>query len=124
MKPAGSLHTIESDIENLKVKLNKKGVITSLVDQDLRIRSSACGLSKSGKYDFYDKVTYTDIEAALSNRHYVQNLNMNDQSLYKIPYRIRRLKNLKSLNLSKNQIHRITTAIYNSESIISLGSVI
>jgi Leucine-rich repeat (LRR) protein len=111
----GSLHTIDLDIHNLQVELNKKGEIQSLIDYDFKIGSSNCYNSKSIYPDsYFDNRIYTNLDSARSDKKRVVNLDLSSQSIEKIPSKIKKLKMLKSLNLSNNNISKITRTVYNS----------
>lgn len=120
-KTGGSIHTIDMDIYNIQVQLNKKGEPVSLLDYDYKVGSNPCYVKKS-MYSkaYFESKLFTDIETALTEKKNVINLNLSNQSLDKIPSQIRRFKNIENLNLSNNNIVKINSTIYNSKTIETL----
>lgn len=113
-KTGGSLHTIDIDIHNIQVELNKSGEIESILDYALKVGLDPCYFQESMYPDSYykDKV-YTNLDKAKKDKEYVRNIDLSSNSLIKPPRELKRFKRLETLNLSKNNISKINTSIYN-----------
>ena len=108
----GSVHTIDLDIHNLQVKLNKKGEINSLIDYDFKIGSPDCYNPKSIYTESkFDNRIYTNLDSLKSAKKRVVNLDLSSQSLEKIPSKIGYLKNLEILDISDNAISELPKQI-------------
>jgi len=120
-KTGGSIHTIDMDIYNIKVKLNKKGETVSLLDYNYKVGMNPCYV-KPTMYSkaYFESKLFKDIETAKKEKNNVINLDLSNQELNKIPPQIKKFKNIENLNLSNNNISKINSAIYNSETIETL----
>lgn len=120
-KTGGSIHTIDMDIYNIKVKLNKKGEPVSLLDYNYKVGKNPCYV-KPSMYSkaYFESKLFKDIETAKKEKNNVINLDLSNQALNKIPTQIKKFKNIENLNLSHNNISKISSVIYNSETIETL----
>ena len=127
-KTGGTLHTIEMDIENIKVSLNGKGEITSILDYDVTVGFAPC---------FSDDVSvfipsgsrneYTSLDSAMANKKLVRFLNLSDKGYKSFPQKVFKFKNLQSINLSNNKIDKFPLRInklYNLKTINVSGNQI
>tara|TARA_B100000795_G_C22360859_1_gene272365 strand:- start:24 stop:506 length:483 start_codon:yes stop_codon:yes gene_type:complete len=108
----GSLHTMDFDIHNLQVELNKKGVINSLIGYDFKIGSSDCYNLKSVYTESnIENRIYTNIESVESFKKRVVFLDLSSQSIQEIPTKIGVLKKLEILDLSDNSLSELPKQI-------------
>ncbi len=108
----GSLHTMDFDIHNLQVELNKKGVINSLIGYDFKIGSSDCYNLKSVYTESnIENRVYTNIESVESFKKRVVFLDLSSQSIQEIPTKIGALKKLEILDLSDNSLSELPKQI-------------
>lgn len=113
-KTKGSLHTIDLDIYNLEVELNKKGQVVALKDVNLKVGKAPCYYkSKYHSDSYFEHKIYTSIDSLKTNKERVINLDLSDQGLKKAPRIMKKLYQLKYLDLSNNNIKRINKPIYN-----------
>lgn len=111
---SGSLHTIENDIHELQITLNKKGEVKSVSDYNLKIASPNC--NENGLFPtipiFSDSI-FTNLYLAKRVSNQVVNLDLSNQELTKVPFQVRRFKQLRTLDLSHNNIPKISQSIIN-----------
>lgn len=116
----GSIHTIEEDIENILIETNKKGEIIGIVDSEVKIKSGRGVMTYKYTIPYNTEKEFTDLDSAKVFKKYVKKLALTSKSYDKIPREIHKFKNLHSLDLSDNNIEKITYLICNKESLREL----
>ena len=122
LKTGGSLHTLNMDIYNLQIDINKKekGKL-KLKDFNVEIGDPPCFTKKSiYTTSYFNTKKYTNLEEATKNKDVVGILDLSHSELTKAPKKINKLPYLRTLNLSNNSISKITAPLYNSYRIENL----
>lgn len=114
----GGIYTIDEDIENIKVKLNKEGdEVVSILDDRITLSSNKCKdrfLGRSKKI-----VEYT-LKTGRFRKRKVRTLNASDKELNEVPHWIFRCSHMKNLNLSNNRLKEVPREISYLKSLAKL----
>tara|TARA_B100001778_G_scaffold325437_1_gene320939 strand:+ start:2624 stop:4759 length:2136 start_codon:yes stop_codon:yes gene_type:complete len=106
-KTGGGVYTIDEDIENLKLQV-KGETITEKPIIPLKIKNNRCGFMKYRKaVSKYDDVVFTDIKETKRKKKLIKKINLSNDSIYKFPRELKRMKVLKDLDLSHNKLKSI-----------------
>lgn len=98
----GSIHTIDQDIENLNVQLNKDGdEVDSIADDRILLSSNKC----KDRYLGEDKTIKYTLKTARFHKRKVRILDASHEDLAKIPNWLFRCLSLNDLNLSNNNLN-------------------
>lgn len=105
----GGLYTLEQDLENLRLETSGIGEIKEFKDRRFLISPINCSPRpiyelKYGKESFK---TYTNYDSAFIEKDKVRQLELKEMDLLKWPVGISKMRNLLTLNLSKNKLKSI-----------------
>jgi Leucine-rich repeat (LRR) protein len=116
----GSIHTIEDDIYNILIETDNKGVITGIVDSDIKVSTSLGSYTSKYRVTINPEQVFTDIDSAIAHKNYVQKLDLTSKAYDKVPKQISRFKKLRYLDLSDNNIDNINYIVCGREKLLEL----
>lgn len=103
----GGIYTIEEDLENLIVEIDKKGMIKSYEEDRLKLSSPQCF---DGVFGRAEGRRYT-LKKARFHKKKVRILDASNEQLSVIPTYVYKMSGLQSLNISDNHLSEITDEI-------------